>query len=383
MNIRQLFRERFGAEPRIAARAPGRVNLIGEHIDYNGGHVLPIAIECAVELALSPRDDDRFHLYAQEFDESFVGERRAERQDGYFWSNYLFGVMAEFEKIGYRPPGMDLAVMGDVPRGSGLSSSAAIEVAAAWAIQQLLGTDLSRIDLAVLCQRAENEFVGVNCGIMDQAISACGQAGHAMLLDCDSLEYEQAPLQIAGHASVLVAHSGVRRGLSASAYNERRAQCDAAFEAIRRVAGSEAPGVLCAATTDRLEAARGEMDDKQYRRARHAIGEEKRVQQAVRALKANNLEEVGRLLDASHASLRDDYEVSCPELDDLTAMIRACPGALGSRLTGAGFGGCTVSLVQADAAEDIRRKLLADYYAKRKLEPIVFTTPACDGVRSI
>ena len=380
MDVRQLFRERFGAEPRIATRAPGRVNLIGEHIDYNGGHVLPMAIDFAVEVAISPRGDDTFHMYAAEFDEAYVGARRTEREDGQFWANYVFGVIAEFVGAGHGVPGLDVAIVGDVPRGSGLSSSAAIEVAVAWALRELTGSEMSRMEIALLCQRAENVFVGVNCGIMDQAISACGEKGHALLLDCNALTYEQAPLDLAGRAAVLVAHSGVRRGLSASAYNERRTQCDEALEAIRKSAGRTV-GALCEATLEELEAAT--MPDVNRVRARHAITEEQRVRQCVEALGQSDLEAVGQLLNASHASLRDDYAVSCEELDDLTEMIRTSEGAFGSRLTGAGFGGCTVSLVAADAAEDIVARLRKDYYEARGMEPILFTTEAEAGVRTL
>jgi galactokinase len=378
MTITPVFREMFGADPAVCVRAPGRVNLIGEHIDFNGGHVLPIAINRAIKVAVSPRADGRYRLYAAQFDKLWEGTLPKKKSRQHFWTNYFFGVVHEFRKLGHELKGADAVVSGDLPRASGLSSSAAFEVAVAWAIQQMLGTELSRMDIALLAQRAENRFVGVDCGVMDQAISAGGRAGHAMLLDCNALGVAQIPLGFEERAIVMVAHSGVRRGLSASAYNERRTQCNAALEAIRTETGRDL-ACLCNATLEDLEASRDAMDEAVYRRARHAITEEARVHQAIEALHGGDLKRFGALLDASHASLRDDYEVSCDELDKLTGMIRSNAGVYGSRLTGAGFGGCTVSLVEADAAEHIVEGLKKDYYKANDLEPIIFTTKACDG----
>jgi galactokinase len=379
MRIASVFQKQFGAAPAVVTRAPGRVNLIGEHIDYSGGHVLPAAIGFAIRIAASPRGDGRFRLYAVQYEERFEGELPRERIDDCSWANYLFGVVHEFGKLGHAVKGMDAVIDGDIPRASGLSSSAAFEVAAAWAVQRLLGASLSRMEIALLGQRAENRFVGVNCGIMDQAISAGGQAGHAMLLDCNTLQATQIPLDFRGEAAILVAHSGVRRGLSASAYNQRRSKCDAALEVIRRETGKNL-ACLCDAALEDLEAARSAMDDETIKRARHAITEEARVRQAADALRSGDLERMGALLDASHESLRDDYEVSCGELDELTEMIRSHAGAYGSRLTGAGFGGCAVSLVRTDAANDIIEELEEDYYRTKGFEPILFLSEACNGV---
>jgi galactokinase len=378
--IAERFREHFGAWPGACVLAPGRVNLIGEHIDYSGGHVLPIALGLGIRIALSPRTDGQFRLRAGGQDAPYNGPALAERISEPFWVNYFLGTVREFEKLGHEVPGLDAVVEGDIPRASGLSSSAAFEVATAWALQALLGTSLTRQEIALLGQRAENQFVGVNCGIMDQTASACGRAGHAMLLDCNTLDLAQVPLEFGGRAVMLVAHSGVHRGLSASAYNQRRSKCEAAVPILARTTG-RAMKFLCEASLEDLEAARGEMDDEMRRRARHAVAEETRVQEATRALAAGDLEGFGRLLDASHESLRDDYEVSCEELDELTARIRSHPGAYGSRLTGAGFGGCTISLVRADAADAIIEDLRKHFYAPRNAEPIAFTTTAHEGVR--
>lgn len=380
--IRKHFHDQFGAKPDIAVRAPGRTNLIGEHIDYNGGHVLPLAIDMGVSIAATARADQKFRLYSVQFNEVYEGDLRREKEDHQFWANYIFGVIREFEKRGIVAPGMDLVVDGNIPRGSGLSSSAGLEVATAWTLQGLTKCNFSRMDIARMCQEAENKFVGVNCGIMDQAISACGEEGHALLLDCNSLEYEQAPLALEGKAAILVAHSGVHRGLSSSAYNDRRNTCDQAFAFLKEASGEDYK-CLCDVPLEVLEKYQHQMDLEAVKRARHAITEENRVKEAVRALREDDLEKVGQLLNASHASLRDDYAVSCDELDRLTEMVRQQPGALGSRLTGAGFGGCTVSLVKAEAAEAIQDLLISDYYEANNLEPVLFCTTARKGVHTL
>ncbi|NQU45137.1 galactokinase, partial [bacterium] len=272
MDIVTTYQEVFKARPAIAVRAPGRTNLIGEHIDYSGGHVLPFAIERSICIAATPRADNHYRLHSVQFNECYEGSLPHRRTNDFFWTNYVFGVIHEFRKLGHDVPGLDAVIDGDIPRGSGLSSSAAFEVATAWALQHLLGTNLSRMEIAVLGQRAENNFVGVNCGIMDQAISAGGQADHALLLDCNTLEFEQIPLDLRGEAALIVAHSGVHRGLSASAYNQRRGKCEAAVEIIRKETGKNLAG-LCEATLEDLDASRLAMDPEMIKRARHAIAE--------------------------------------------------------------------------------------------------------------
>lgn len=377
MVIADFFHEHFGSSPNLCVRAPGRVNLIGEHIDYSGGHVMPFAIGNSVFLAARLRRDGVFRLVSAQAPRAYQGDLPANRQGA--WSDYVFGVVHEFAKLGHTIPGLDIAVDGSIPRGSGLSSSAALEVAAAWAIQTLIATSLSRQEIALICQRAENLFVGVNCGIMDQTASACCRKGSALLLDCGSLVSEHIPMPMGEKAAAIVAHSGVHRGLSASAYNERRSQCEAALGALRKVTGRQIPA-LCAATLEDLEAMRPEVPEVIFRRARHAISEQRRVEQTTRCLRAGEWERIGDLLDESHASLREDYEVSCPELDDLTNLIRSQKGAFGSRLTGAGFGGCTVSLVSAGEAKSIVDNLKTQYYLAKGLNPVVFLTEAEDGV---
>lgn len=378
--ISELFERQFGQQPSVCVRAPGRVNLIGEHIDYNGGHVMPLAISCAVEVAATPRSDGRFRLFSAQFGDMVQGSLPSTKQGS--WTDYVYGVVQEFAKLGFDVGGMDAVFDGSIPRGSGLSSSAALEVATAWVLQSIVGSNLSRQEIALLAQRAENKFVGVNCGIMDQTASACATAGHALLLDCNTLVSSHIPLEFGGHGAVLVAHSGVHRGLSASAYNERRSQCDAALEAIRTMT-HKALDCLCAATLEDLEASRSALDDTMFRRARHAITEEARVVKAAAALRSGNLEEMGQLLNESHMSLKEDYEVSCDELDELTARIRQSDGVYGSRLTGAGFGGCTVSIIEPEAAERIIEDLRTNYYRAHSMTPVVFVTGAEDGVSTI
>jgi len=377
---RETFKRRFGCNPAICVRAPGRVNLIGEHLDYNGGHVLPMAIDRGVEIAAALRDDGRFRLWSVRFSEMFQGPLPAAKIADRFWSNYLFGVVHELAQLGHPVAGLDAVVDGDVPGGAGLASSAALEVATAWALAELLGLALSRMEIALIGQRAENRFVGVHCGIMDQAIAAGARAGHAMLLDCLTLEAEQVPLELTGKAAILVAHSGVNRGLTASAYNQRRDQCRTALGIVRLRTGKELAH-LCQATPEDLRVSSAAMDEVTARRARHVVGEQARVAAVAAALRAGDFAAAGRLLNASHESLRDDYEVSCPELEQLTSLIRSCDGCWGTRLTGAGFGGCTVSLVAAEVAGEIVAELKRAYYLPRKLEPTVFVTEPAEGVR--
>lgn len=379
MNASQIYQQHFQATPRVQVRAPGRVNLIGEHIDYNGGHVLPFAIARGIEIAATPRSDGKFRLHAAQFGETYEGALPAAKTADKFWSNYVFGVIHEFLKLGYEVPGFDAVIDGDIPLSSGLSSSAALEVGTAWMLQNLLGSQLTRMEIAQLGQRAENKYVGVNCGIMDQAASALGEKGRALLLDCNSLRFEHPALELRGEAVLVVAHSGIRRGLSHSAYNERRGACDAALDSIRIETGKNLP-CLCAATLEDLEISKPILDEERYRRARHAITEEIRVREMIEALSAADFVRAGEILNASHGSLRDDYDVSCEELDALTDMIRKHPGSFGSRLTGAGFGGCTVSLVRAAEAENLMEKVKKDYYGARGMEALIFATAAENGV---
>ncbi|HEU4385417.1 MAG TPA: galactokinase [Anaeromyxobacteraceae bacterium] len=364
----------------VTAVAPGRVNLIGEHTDYNQGFVLPMAIEAGVEVAGRRRPDDLVRIHSASHAETvaFSLAEPIRRDPDHPWSDYLRGVLQVLREAGWALSGMDLAVGGTLPQGAGLSSSAALEVATALVAADLHGAEAEPARLALLCQKAENEFVGVQCGVMDPFVSLAARAGHALFLDCRSLRHEHVPLELSGYA-VAVCHSGVRHALVGSEYNLRRRQCQAGVEALR----ASFPGIsaLRDATPEQLEACRGRMSPEVHRRCRHVVAENQRVLDSVAALRAGDLPLFGRLLDASHASLRDDYQVSCPEIDLLVELARSQPGVLGSRLTGGGFGGCTVNLVSRDALEPFRDRVLEEYRLRTGLSPRLFLTVAAAGAR--
>lgn len=372
------FRERFpGLKPAFLAYAPGRVNLIGEHTDYNDGFVLPIAIDRWVAYVLSPRDDRKVRLASLNFGgEVEFGLDDLRKDDVHPWSNYPRGVAWALQERGATLKGMDAVLYGDVPLGSGLSSSAALEVATAAAFRAVSDLSLDGVTVALLCQRAENQFVGVNCGIMDQFVSQLAKDGHALLIDCRSLEYRHVPLPSENYRFV-VADTGKRRGLVDSEYNTRRRECEeaAAFFAKRR------PGVkaLRDVSPEELREAEGKLDPTVFRRARHVVTENDRTLKAVDALQKGDMEAFGELMNASHESLRTDYQVSCSELDAMVEEARRVPGVLGSRMTGAGFGGCTVSLVRTDAVERFLAQVPERYTARTGLKPEVFVFEAVGG----
>lgn len=375
--LRSRFHQLFGTEAAVVVRAPGRVNLIGEHTDYNDGYVLPVAIDRSVLLAASPRPDRRVIVHALDFDQ------RAEfslddiaRDAEHPWSNYQRGVAWVLQSEGFTLPGLNVALTGDVPIGAGLSSSAAVEVAAAYAWQVLGELELDRVRLALLCQRAENEFVGTNCGIMDQFISALGQRGSALLIDCRSLDYELVP--IPAETAVVVADTLVRRELVASQYNARRRECEEGVRLLQRYL----PSITALRDVSPVQFAehQAHLPDGVRQRCRHIVHENDRVLRAVAALRAGDLGTFGRLMDESHASLRNDYEVSCPELDALVMAAWRVKGVYGSRMTGAGFGGCTVSLVDQSAVETFRERVAAAYQAATGTAPEIYVCRAEAGV---
>lgn len=358
--------------------APGRVNLIGEHTDYNQGFVLPAALELALVALIAPRADDRAMVTSidtgpdDEFGlDSIIALPNRE------WTNYVRGVVLALQNRGAEIGGFSMVVGSTIPVGSGLSSSAALEVATAYGLSQLYGPALPRTDLALLCQRVENEFVGVNCGIMDQFVVANAAEGHALFLDCRSLATDQVP--IPNDLALIVCDTRHPRTLAASAYNRRRSECEAAVRAI----AVEAPSVVALrdADMDLLDRARPRMSDTVYRRARHVITENQRVLDSVRALRQGDAATFGRLMNASHESLRDDYEVTCEQLDTMVAICREVEGVLGSRMTGAGFGGCTVTLARADAVERVREAVLERYPVQPEGPALVYLSRATAGVR--
>ena len=348
-SLKSLFSKRFGGEPDCIVRAPGRVNLIGEHTDYNDGFVFPIAIDRDIRIAARRRPDGEVHLHSVNFQADTVFSVDALNKDPrHPWADYPKGVMDELAKAGYMLCGWDGVIYGDVPLGAGLSSSAAFEVAAAYTLSLLNEIPFDPVQMALLCQRAENRFVGVQCGIMDQFISALGEEDHALWIDCRDLSYRHVPLD-SERASVVVCNSGVQRGLVDSEYNTRRRQCEEGVQRLSQVL----PGIkaLRDVSVDAFEAHQELLPEVVRKRCRHVVAENQRVLSAVHALENGDLEEFGHLMDASHTSLKDDYEVSRYELDLLVDIAQVTEGVLGARLTGAGFGGCTVNLVQRDAVE--------------------------------
>lgn len=372
----QAFQRVFGSPPEVVVRAPGRVNLIGEHTDYNDGFVLPAAIDRAITYAGRRRNDRRVRVYSQDFNASVefdLDEIRQERENT--WSNFLRGVSKFLEADGHHLAGADVAFGGDVPREAGLSSSAAVEVGATAFWDKLLGLGLDPVYVVKLSRRAENEFVGVPCGIMDQFISALGRQDHALFLDCRDLTFHHVPLR--DDVKIVVCNSGVKRALAQSEYEVRLKQCR---EAVAKVAatGRVVKSLRDVRLSD-LEAARGAMDDLLWRRAHHVITENERVLEAARVLSSGNVERFGELMNQSHESLRADYEVSCRELDTLVEIARRQPGVLGARMTGAGFGGCTVNLVRADAAAQFEQAVAEGYEKAMGIKSEIYVCRASDG----
>ena len=364
------FRRRYGGEPAFLARAPGRVNLIGDHTDYNDGYVLPMAIDRAVWLALRGRSDRRVVVHSLDFDEeaSFSLDQGAAHQGG--WVEYLRGVAWALDEAGRPTAGWEGEVAGDVPVGAGLSSSAALELATARGFAAVTGVVWQPVAMARLAQRAENEWVGVSCGIMDQLISAAGVSDHALLIDCRTLETRSVP--IPPSAAVIVLDTGTRRGLVDSAYNERRMQCEAAARVFGVAALRDVDVAAFSAREDELDATT-------RKRARHVVTENARTLQAAELLEHGEVEGVGALMDESHRSLRDDFEVSRPELDTMVAIARRESSCFGARMTGAGFGGCAVALVRRDAADAFARSVAHAYMEAVGIQPSVYLCVASEG----
>ncbi len=363
-----------GAAIRVV-RAPGRVNLIGEYTDINEGFALPAAIDLEVRIAVRPRSDRRVRLLLTatgelaQLDLDRIGPARGR------WLDYVAGTACEMEAAGLRIGGFDGVLSSSLPSGSGLSSSAALELAAAWALGDPASPGTDALSLALIAQRAENEYVGVMCGLMDQFASASGSAGAALLLDCRSLEHRVVPLPPS--AALVVAHTGRPRSLGTSEYNARRDDCERAVRLLSR----REHGVRSLRDVDRLMLERhaDELDEVAYRRARHVVTENDRVLEVEGALAAGDLDVVGRSFAESHASLRDDFEVSSPELDALVEIAGRVPGVVASRMTGAGFGGCTVSLVRPEAVDRLRASILAEYPGLTGRTPRVWEVHPVDG----
>lgn len=341
--------------------APGRVNLIGDHTDYNGGLVFPAALTMGTYLTVTERFDHfSCGFESDDTPDTFTlgSEQLAQRQHA--WVDYPLGVLKEFSDRGWNLLGYDFHYHGDLPIGAALSSSASIEMVTAVALNTLCGEPFTQLELVQMAQHAENAFVGMNCGIMDQFASGFGKKDHAIALDCNTLEYEWVPLEMSG-LKFVIANTNKPRELVDSAYNQRRAECNEALEILRRYVSVEN---LCQLTVPQFEKLSRNLSGNVLRRARHAVSEHARVREAVTALKAGDMARFGQLMNASHASLRDDYAVTCPELDFLVAAAQQHPGVLGSRMTGAGFGGCTVTLIAEERVGEFIRTL-GDAYTQR------------------
>ena len=373
--VQARFRIEFGEAPAAIVRAPGRVNLIGEHTDYNDGFVFPLAIDRAAWIALRPRADKRVRVFSLDMaEEASFHLNDLPRPDATRWIDYIIGVAWALQRGGYRLAGWEGVLAGDVPIGSGLSSSAALELAAARAFYCVSDFDWDAAQMAQIGRAAENEWLGIQTGIMDQMISAAGVAGRALLIDCRSLESTPAPLP--ADTSIVILDTGTRRGLVGSAYNERRRQCEAAARHFGIAALRDIDLATFSKRADELEPVI-------RRRARHVISENERTLQARAAMLAGDAEALGELMIASHTSLRDDFEVSSPALDAIVNCANAEPSCYGARLTGAGFGGCAVALVRRDAAEDFVRKVGAGYASATGNTPALYVTRASAGATTM
>jgi galactokinase len=379
VQLQEKFRARFGTSAAIY-RAPGRVNLIGEHTDYNDGFVLPAAIEFYCWVAAAARSDKKLVIHSENFNETVEANLDSLSSAGKnHWANYPLGVADKLQSVGKRLKGANLLISGEVPLGAGLSSSAAIEVAVGFALLSQSGCTVSRTELAQLCQKAENEFVGARCGIMDQFIACHGKASFVLLLDCRSLDFQMARLP-AG-VQLFICNTMVKHELASGEYNRRRAECEEGVRALSMVL----PEIraLRDVTLAQLENHGSLLDPKVYSRCRHVITENDRAQEAIRALYARNLTAFGRLMRESHRSLRDDYEVSCKELDFMVEIASAQPGVIGARMTGGGFGGCTINLVESSAVEVFKNNVAARYLAQTGLKPEIYVSPPADGVQQV
>lgn len=360
--------------------APGRVNMIGEHTDYNGGHVFPCALTFGTYMAARKRADRKLHFYSMNFDglgviESSIDNIKPEKDAG--WTNYPKGVMWAFEERGYHMDcGLDIVLNGNIPNGSGLSSSASLEVVTGYMLRDIFGFDVTNIDIALIGQYSENNFNGMNCGIMDQFASAMGKKDNAIFLNTADLSYEYAPLVLDG-AKILITNSNVKHTLVDSEYNTRRQECETALKELQEVVGIQGLGDL---SEEQFETYKSAIKDEVCRRrAKHAVYENQRTIRAVEALKRNDVEEFGKLMNASHVSLRDDYEVSCEETDILAAEAWKTEGVIGSRITGGGFGGCTVSIVKDEAIDRFKENVTRIYKEKTGKTADVYVVEIGDG----
>jgi galactokinase len=376
-NLTSLFEQKFGGQPRIYC-APGRVNLIGEHTDYNDGFVMPSAIGFCTWVAAGARPGRKLRAYSDIYEEEItLSLEELSGPPGGHWGDFIRGVASTLQQAGHKLVGTDLVIHGEVPLGAGLSSSASLEVAVALALAGVAGVNCSRLELVKLCQKAEHEYVGTRCGIMDQFAASFSEEGHALLLDCRSLEYRLLP--VPQNLRLVVCNSMVRHELASGEYNLRRSDCENGVKLLQ--AHLPAVRALRDVEIHELERYKPDLPQRVYRRCRHVITENQRVLQAAAALEASDAERFGQLMYQSHASLREDYEVSCRELDLLVALASALPGIFGARMTGGGFGGCTVNLVRADSVAGFQTGIAQAYLSETGIMPKVYVCEPARGAR--
>ena len=381
----KVFEEKFGKMETRAFFSPGRVNLIGEHTDYNGGHVFPCAISLGTYALVADRQDDRTRMYSMNQEGAGIiefGMTGLSYDSAKGWANYPMGVVKVFEEAGHKcPHGFDILIYGTLPNGSGLSSSASLEVLTAVILNDAFGFGLDMVEMVKLSQKAENTFVGVNCGIMDQFAVGMGKKDCAILLDCSTLEYRYSKIALEG-ASIVITNTNKPHSLASSAYNVRRAQCEHALNELKEVRPElETLGALTNLEYDKLA---GHISDHVERqRARHAVYENQRTMEAVQALEADDVQRFGELMDMSHVSLRDDYDVTGVELDTLAELAWEQEGVIGSRMTGAGFGGCTVSLVKDECIEAFKKNVEVGYEKKIGYKPSFYVASIADGTHRL
>ncbi|MEN8122672.1 MAG: galactokinase [Bacteroidota bacterium] len=374
-SIKNKFKELFSNNP-LLVRSPGRINLIGEHTDYNDGFVFPAAIDKEVHFAVAINDMSKFRFYAFDLDESFELEVDQLDKTKTSWANYLLGVAAQYKKAGHVIKGVDCVFGGDIPMGAGLSSSAAIENGFAFALKELFGFKVSRMDMVKMAQKAEHEYAGVMCGIMDQFASMNGKENSALKLDCRTLDFEYANIDMASYGIVLC-DTNVKHELASSEYNTRRKECETGVEILQKY--NENIAALRDISIEFLEKHKAEFDPVVYKRCEYVVKENNRVEKAFAAIHNSDIEELGRLMYKSHEGLRDEYEVSCSELDVMYTIARKSDYVIGSRMMGGGFGGCTINLVKIENIEDFSETIRVGYMQTTGIEPEIHIVKITGG----
>ena len=382
--LEKSFIEKYGNDQIRKFFAPGRVNLIGEHTDYNGGHVFPCALSFGTYAVANLRGDKIVKLYSENFADKGVLEFSIDdlkNEKAHDWANYSKGVIEEFKKLGVKfEQGFEAVIEGNIPNGAGLSSSASLELLTAVIVKGLYSVDIDMIEMVKIGQRAENQFIGVNCGIMDQFAIGMGKEARAILLDCNTLKYEYAPVEL-GAASIVIGNTNKRRGLADSKYNERRGECEHALSELQQTLSIKSLGEL---TIEEFENNKNKITNEiERKRAKHAVYENRRTLKAIEELKLGNIAEFGQLMNQSHISLRDDYEVTGFELDSLVEAAWKQEGTIGARMTGAGFGGCTVAIVKNENLDSFIENVGKEYFEKTGLKADFYIANIGDGAREI